>query len=107
MRDPQLQGNRESLLPCPNPWLIAPFLQVINHGISQPVMDCAVEAASDFFKLPSETKEEFASEDLRQPVRYDTSSKDSISMSRAFLKHYAHPLSDWVQYWPEKPPIYR
>ncbi|XP_066342880.1 flavanone 3-dioxygenase 3-like [Miscanthus floridulus] len=81
--------------------------QVINHGISQSVMDCAVEAASDFFKLPSETKEEFASEDLRQPVRYDTSSKDSISMSRAFLKHYAHPLSDWIQYWPEKPPIYR
>ncbi|EES11613.1 protein DOWNY MILDEW RESISTANCE 6 [Sorghum bicolor] len=83
------------------------YFQVINHGISQSVMDCAVEAASDFFKLSSEAKEEFASEDLRQPVRYDTSSKDSISMSRAFLKHYAHPLSDWIQYWPEKPTIYR
>lgn len=70
-------------------------------------MDGAVEAASDFFKLPSEVKEEFASDDLRQPVRYDTSSKDGISMSRAFLKHYAHPLSDWVQYWPEDPAIYR
>lgn len=68
-------------------------------------MDGAVEAASDFFKLPSEVKEEFASDDLRQPVRYDTSSKDGISMSRAFLKHYAHPLSDWVQYWPEDPAI--
>ncbi|KAF8769195.1 hypothetical protein HU200_006698 [Digitaria exilis] len=72
------------------------YFQVINHGISQSVMDAAVEAASDFFKLPSETKEE-----------YDTSSKDSISMSRAFLKHYAHPLGDWIQYWPHQPPIYR
>ncbi|GJN01406.1 hypothetical protein PR202_ga18671 [Eleusine coracana subsp. coracana] len=83
------------------------YFQVINHGISQAVMDRAVEAASSFFKLPSETKEEYSSDDLRQPVRYDTSSKDSISMSRAFLKHYAHPLSDWIQYWPQKPPIYR
>ncbi|CAL5024865.1 unnamed protein product [Urochloa decumbens] len=83
------------------------YFQVINHGIGQSVMDCAVKAASDFFELPNEAKEEFSSEDLRQPVRYDTSSKDSISMSRAFLKHYAHPLSDWIQYWPQKPPIYR
>ncbi|XP_073365417.1 flavanone 3-dioxygenase 3-like [Aegilops tauschii subsp. strangulata] len=83
------------------------YFQIINHGISQSVMDGAVDAASDFFKLPSETKEEFASDDLRRPVRYDTSSKDGISMSRAYLKHYAHPLSEWVQYWPEKPPIYR
>ncbi|KAK1686390.1 hypothetical protein QYE76_047238 [Lolium multiflorum] len=83
------------------------YFQVINHGISQSVMDGAFEAALDFFKLPSEIKEEFASDDLREPVRYDTSSKDGISMSRAFLKHYAHPLSDWMQYWPEKPPTYR
>ncbi|KAL6844396.1 hypothetical protein ACP4OV_026069 [Aristida adscensionis] len=83
------------------------YFQVINHGISQSVMDAAVEAASDFFELPSEKKEEFASDDLRQPVRYDTSSKDSISMSRAFLKHYAHPLSDWIQDWPQQPSIYR
>uniref|UniRef100_A0A0D9WAW3 Fe2OG dioxygenase domain-containing protein n=1 Tax=Leersia perrieri TaxID=77586 RepID=A0A0D9WAW3_9ORYZ len=83
------------------------YFQVINHGISQSVMDGAVEAASEFFKLPSEIKEEYASDDIRQPVRYDTSSKDGISMSRAFLKHYAHPLCDWLQYWPQQPPIYR
>lgn len=46
-----------------------------------------------------------SSEDLRQPIRYDTSSKDSINMSQAFLKHYAHPLSDWIQYWPQQSPI--
>ena len=82
-------------------------MQVINHGISQSVMDGAIEAASDFFKLPSETKEEFASDDLRQPVRYNSSTNDGISMSRSFLKHYANPLSEWLQYWPQKPPAYR
>uniref|UniRef100_A0A0A8ZVD6 Uncharacterized protein n=1 Tax=Arundo donax TaxID=35708 RepID=A0A0A8ZVD6_ARUDO len=30
-------------------------------------MDGAVEAASEFFKLPTEAKEKFASDDLRQP----------------------------------------
>jgi hypothetical protein len=65
-------------------------------------MDGAVEAASPFFKLPSEIKEKYASDDLQDLVRYDTSSKDGISMSRAYLKHYAHPLSDWMEYWPKK-----
>ncbi|XP_020159574.1 flavanone 3-dioxygenase 3 isoform X1 [Aegilops tauschii subsp. strangulata] len=83
------------------------YFQVINHGISQSVMDRAVEAASEFFKLPSETKQEFASDDIRRPVRYGTSSKDGTRPSRTFLKHYAHPLSEWMKYWPEKPPTYR
>uniref|UniRef100_A0A0E0G747 Fe2OG dioxygenase domain-containing protein n=1 Tax=Oryza nivara TaxID=4536 RepID=A0A0E0G747_ORYNI len=83
------------------------YFQVISHGISQSVMDGAIEAASEFFKLPNEIKKEYASDDIRQPVRYDTSSKDGISMSRAFLKHYAHPLCNWLQYWPQQPPIYR
>jgi hypothetical protein len=65
-------------------------------------MDDVVEAASAFFKLPSEIKEKYASDDLQDPVRYDTRSKDGISMSWAYLKHYAHPLSDWMEYWPEK-----
>ncbi|XBI59058.1 hypothetical protein VPH35_040194 [Triticum aestivum] len=74
------------------------YFQVINHGISQSVMDRAVEAASEFFKLPSETKQEFASDDIRRPVRYGTSSKDGTRPSRTFLKHYAHPLSEWMKY---------
>ncbi|TVU21826.1 hypothetical protein EJB05_31493, partial [Eragrostis curvula] len=34
------------------------YFQVINHGINQSVMDNAVKAASAFFKLPNETKED-------------------------------------------------
>jgi hypothetical protein len=70
-------------------------------------MNGALEAASEFFQLSTERKEEFASDDIRQPIRYDTSSRDGISMSRSFLKHYANPLDDWIKFWPTQPPTYR
>ncbi|KAL5214275.1 hypothetical protein ABZP36_003427 [Zizania latifolia] len=81
--------------------------EVVNHGISSSCMKGALEAASEFFKQPTEHKEEFASDDIRQPIRYDTSSRDGISMFRSFLKHYANPLHDWIQLWPTQPPAYR
>ncbi|KAL6844149.1 hypothetical protein ACP4OV_025822 [Aristida adscensionis] len=81
--------------------------QVVNHGVSKSVMKGALDAASEFFKLSTEDKEEFASADIRQPIRYDTSSRDGISKARSFLKHYANPLEEWVQYWPMHPPTYR
>ncbi|KAL6651846.1 hypothetical protein ACP70R_010771 [Stipagrostis hirtigluma subsp. patula] len=81
--------------------------QVANHGVSKSVMKGALEAASEFFQLSTEHKEEFASADIRQPIRYDTSSRDGISKARSFLKHYANPLEDWIQFWPMHPPTYR
>ncbi|GJN01403.1 hypothetical protein PR202_ga18668 [Eleusine coracana subsp. coracana] len=81
--------------------------QVVNHGISKSIMKGALEAASEFFELSAEHKEVFTSTDIRQPVRYDTSSRDGISRARSFLKHYANPLEDWVQFWPMYPPTYR
>ncbi|CAL5029431.1 unnamed protein product [Urochloa decumbens] len=81
--------------------------QVVNHGVSKSVMKGALEAASEFFELSPEYKELFASEDIRRPIRYDTSSRDGISKARSFLKHYANPLEDWEQYWPMHPPSYR
>ncbi|KAL6651849.1 hypothetical protein ACP70R_010774 [Stipagrostis hirtigluma subsp. patula] len=81
--------------------------QVINHGVSESVMKGALEAASEFFELSTEHKEEFASNDIRQPIRYDTSSRDGISLARSFLKLYANPLDDWIQFWPAHPPTYR
>jgi len=82
-------------------------LQVVNHGISKSVMKGALEAASEFFELSTEHKEKFASADVQQPIRYDTSSRDGISTARSLLKHYANPLEDWVQFWPINPPTYR
>lgn len=81
--------------------------QVINHGVSKSVMKGALEAATEFFELSTEHKEKFASDDIRQPIRYDTSSRDGISLARSFLKHYSNPLEDWIHCWPANPPTYR
>lgn len=50
--------------------LISANLQVVNHGIQSLVIKDALEAVSGFFELPSVVKEQFASEDIRKPVRY-------------------------------------
>ncbi|CAM0902311.1 unnamed protein product [Alopecurus aequalis] len=81
--------------------------QVVNHGVSRSVMTGALEAASEFFDMSAERKEVFASDDIRSPIRYDTSAQDGISKSRAFLKHYANPLEEWINFWPMQPATYR
>ncbi|RDX73191.1 Flavanone 3-dioxygenase 3, partial [Mucuna pruriens] len=72
---------------------------VVNHGESESVLDEALFVASKFFDLPTKEK-----------VRYGTSLKDGIDKVqfwRVFLKHYAHPLNDWIHMWPENPSKYR
>ncbi|KAI3471023.1 hypothetical protein Pfo_027686 [Paulownia fortunei] len=86
------------------------FFQVINHGISQPILDGALAAASGFFNLPTQDKAKFMSNDVHKPVRYGTSLKDGVDKVqfwRVFLKHYAHPLKDWIGLWPDSPLDYR
>lgn len=85
-------------------------LQVINHGIAQPLLDKALDTVDAFFCLPSNEKLKFMSNDVHEPVRYCTSLKDSvdkIQFWRVFLKHYANPLKDWVESWPNHPTSYR
>ncbi|KAL1819967.1 hypothetical protein ACET3Z_014836 [Daucus carota] len=84
--------------------------QIINHGISQSVLDGALETAFNFFKLPTKEKAKFMSNDVHKPVRYGTSLKDGqdkLQYWRVFLKHYANPLNQWIQQWPTNPPEYR
>ena len=83
---------------------------MVNHGIEQSVLDKALAAADGFFRLPAEEKLKFMSSDVHKPVRYGTSIKDGvdkIQFWRIFLKTYAHPLKDWLQFWPHNPPNYR
>ncbi|KAE9465027.1 hypothetical protein C3L33_03043, partial [Rhododendron williamsianum] len=77
------------------------FFQIVNHGIDQFVLDGALSSAFDFFSLPTEEKSKLMSNDVHNPVRYATSLKDGvdkIQFSRAFLKHYAYPLEDWLSH---------
>ncbi|KAB2020191.1 hypothetical protein ES319_D07G051100v1 [Gossypium barbadense] len=86
------------------------FFQVVNHGISQSILDEALAMALGFFDLPSEEKLKFKSNDVYNPVRYGTSLKDGadkVQFWRVFLEHYAHPLDAWIDSWPHNPPQYR
>ncbi|GAB4859087.1 hypothetical protein Ancab_010553 [Ancistrocladus abbreviatus] len=86
------------------------FFKVVNHGISQSVLDGALDVGSEFFELPAGEKLKFMSDDVHEPVRYASSIKDGIDKVqywRVFLKQYAHPLDHWIQFWPASPPNYR
>nr|AGT21478.1 KUOX1-like [Tarenaya spinosa] len=86
------------------------FFQIVNHGISQSILDEALSAAAGFFELPAKEKEKLMSNDVYNPVRYGTSLKDGldkIQFWRIFLKHYAHPLDKYIHLWPGKPSGYR
>ncbi|XP_050387487.1 flavanone 3-dioxygenase 3 [Argentina anserina] len=86
------------------------YFQVINHGIHQSVLDGALAVASEFFELPGSEKAKLMCNDVHKPVRYGTSFKDgvdNIQFWRVFLKHYAHPLENWIDAWPNNPPSYR
>ena len=84
--------------------------KIINHGIPQKVLDEALGTAFEFFNLPTSEKAKYMSNDVHKPVRYGTSIKDGvdkIQFWRVFLKHYAHPLNEWIQQWPDKPQDYK
>ncbi|XP_033511070.2 flavanone 3-dioxygenase 3-like [Nicotiana tomentosiformis] len=86
------------------------FFQVVNHGIPLSVMKDALEAATEFFDLPNEKKMHFLSSNVHDPVRYNTSLndiKDKVSFWRDFLKHYANPISNWIDLWPSNPTGYK
>ncbi|KAG0484821.1 hypothetical protein HPP92_008707 [Vanilla planifolia] len=81
--------------------------QVINHGIGECVTKDALEVARQFFNLSEDEKMALASEDIMRPVRFGANSKEGTTQKRLFLKHYANPLSEWIQLWPAAPCGYR
>ncbi|MCD7446079.1 hypothetical protein HAX54_037286 [Datura stramonium] len=86
------------------------FFQVVNHGIPLSVMKDVLDAAAEFFDLPNEEKMHLLSPNVHDPVRYNTSLndvKDKVSFWRDFLKHYANPISNWIDLWPSKPTCYK
>lgn len=86
------------------------FFQVVNHGVSESVLEEALSVASNFFDLPTKEKVNLMSNDVYKPIRYCTSIKDGVDKVqfwRVFLKHYANPLKDWIHMWPENPSDYR
>ncbi|XP_047965423.1 2-oxoglutarate-dependent dioxygenase 21, chloroplastic-like [Salvia hispanica] len=86
------------------------FFQIVNHGIEEVTIKGAMSVASGFLNLTIEEKVKYMSNDVRKPVRYGTSIKDGVDKVqfwRIFLKHYSHPLNNWIHMWPDSPLDYK
>ena len=85
-------------------------MQVVNHGMEGDVGRNMIEVSKKFFELPYEERSKYMTSDMSAPVRYGTSfnqNKDNVFCWRDFLKLYAHPLPDYLPYWPSSPSDFR
>ncbi|KAH0714170.1 hypothetical protein KY284_007075 [Solanum tuberosum] len=87
------------------------FFQVINHGVSENLMDDTMNIYKEFFKLPGEYKAKFYSNDINKSCKifsstlsYDT---DEVHYWRDTFTHRCHPLEEHIPSWPDKPTNYR
>ncbi|CAK9140632.1 unnamed protein product [Ilex paraguariensis] len=87
------------------------FFQVINHGVSEVLMDDTMSVFKEFFGLPAEYKASFYSNDINRSCRLYTSTlnydKEEFHYWRDNFTHRCHPVDDYIQFWPEKPSRYR
>ncbi|XP_019100770.1 PREDICTED: protein DMR6-LIKE OXYGENASE 1-like [Camelina sativa] len=86
------------------------MVKVVNHGMEGDVSRNMIEVCKRFFELPYEERSKYMSSGMSAPVRYGTSFnqiKDNVFCWRDFLKLYAHPLPDYLPYWPSSPSDFR
>ncbi|KAL8224950.1 hypothetical protein R6Q57_017507 [Mikania cordata] len=91
------------------------FFQVINHGVSEDLIDDTMKVVQEFFNLPDDYKEKLYSIDpTKLPTRscrlYTSGSSyanEKNHLWRDNLRHPCHPLDKWVHSWPQEPANYR
>ncbi|KAF9605623.1 hypothetical protein IFM89_017966 [Coptis chinensis] len=86
------------------------FFEVVNHGVSEHLMESMLEVAKEFFQMPEEDKMHLYSNDFRKRTFLSTSfnaTKEDVLHWRDYLRHPCHPLEDHMESWPSKPPSYR
>nr|KJB25996.1 hypothetical protein B456_004G220500 [Gossypium raimondii] len=85
--------------------------QVINHGVSENLVNDTMNVFKEFFELPSEDKAGIYSEDLKRPCRLYTSSpnynREKVHLWRDSLRLPCHPLKECIKIWPQKPTRYK
>ncbi|KAB2068976.1 hypothetical protein ES319_A08G066500v1 [Gossypium barbadense] len=86
------------------------FFQVVNHGVSEKVLNDTMNVVEEFFKMPMEEKASLYSEDPNKVCRLYTSNinygTEKYHFWRDILKHHCHPLDDCIKLWPQKPTRY-
>ncbi|KAM3231574.1 hypothetical protein P3S67_008786 [Capsicum chacoense] len=87
------------------------YFQVINHGISEELLEDTVSVCREFFDMPAEEKASYCSVDQNSKCRVYTRtnnySNEDTHYWRDTSTHYCHPLEDYLPFWPAKPARYR
>ncbi|XVF71987.1 hypothetical protein PTKIN_Ptkin12aG0084700 [Pterospermum kingtungense] len=87
------------------------FFQVLNHGVSENVLNDTMNVVKELFEMPMEYKASLYSEDPNKVCRLYTSNinygGEKFHFWRDVLKHPCHPLEECIKFWPEKPTTYR
>ncbi|GLT64750.1 hypothetical protein SLA2020_372220 [Shorea laevis] len=79
------------------------FFMVINHGVSESLIEMMMDSCRQFFDLTEEEKKEFQGKHVLDPIRCGTSfnlSVDKVLFWRDYLKVFVHPEF----HSPNKPP---
>lgn len=84
---------------------------MINHGVSQNLMDEAMGIFKELFQRADEAKENLDSKDVSEHGRLRTCgincTADKVHLWRDFLRHPCHPLENWQHTWPQNPIRYQ
>ncbi|KAL2556914.1 2-oxoglutarate (2OG) and Fe(II)-dependent oxygenase superfamily protein [Forsythia ovata] len=87
------------------------FFQVINHGVSESLMDDTMSVFKEFYGMPAEYKAGFYSNDINKSCRIYSSTlnynAEEVHYWRDNFTHRCHPIEDHIQHWPERPARYR
>ncbi|KAE8676231.1 putative ring finger protein [Hibiscus syriacus] len=87
------------------------FFQVINHGVSEYLMDETMEVAEEFHAMPGSDKEKECAKDPKGSCKLYTSSyvypREEFHLWRDAVTHPCRPSAEHIQFWPEKPTRYR
>ncbi|KAI4356025.1 hypothetical protein L6164_000079 [Bauhinia variegata] len=111
-----IRPRLEAALPCgavfaPGLHIPTRFFQVINHGVSENLMNEIRNVMKEFFEMSDDYKQNLYSEDPTKKCKLITSDQRYPNQKpylwRDALRHPCRPLEPWQQFWPEKPTNYR
>lgn len=84
---------------------------MINHGVSEELMDETTKVMKEFHEMPAMDKARECSKDPKKSCKLYTSSEnystEKLHYWRDALVHPCHPLEEHMQFWPENPSRYR
>lgn len=86
------------------------FFQIINHGISEELLEKVMAVGLEFFRLPPEEKAKLYSDEPSKKIRLSTSfnvRKETVHNWRDYLRLHCHPLEVFVPDWPSNPETFK